>query len=574
MISSVKNIQILVSLLKQHDIKHIVVSPGSRDFQLVHSFETNDFFRCYTIVDERSAGFFAVGLSLALNRPVCVCCTSSTAASNYFAATVEAYKTSAQLVLLTADRDYRRLYQLEDQMIDQPDMYGDYVRCSVNIPIIRDDDDTWYTVRKINEAILELEHNGKKGPVQINYQLMDLGAPFLERVPEFRKITRYEKKDVLDELCELKEFLSSKKRIMIICGQNYGHNGIEAALEKFFDVYNCVIVKDNYSNLRSTNFLKTVLVTERMSVMAMEDYAPDFVITIGGHIWSFLKYTLQDSDFKFEHWRINEDGYIIDPFKRLTKVFECDPAFLINLLSSETKSHNNLEYYNIWVKRIAEYKYPDMKHSNFMSIRQLCDVIPDNALIHTSILNAVRLFDYSCINKDVLSFSNLGADGIDGCLPTFLGEASMIEERPAFLITGDLSLFYSMNSLCGSIPSNIHIFLINNYAGSEFHTNFGKFYTTNLSVDDHIAAGHSSNAEKWAESNGLKYYSANSHSDLQKQIDSFVNDKTPCLFEVFTNADNDAATLQDYYEINKRFTPKMYYRKGKAVIKQFFKKYF
>ncbi|HAP9299740.1 TPA: decarboxylase, partial [Enterococcus faecium] len=546
MISSVKNVQILVSLLKQHNIKDIVISPGSRDFQLVHSVETDSFFRTYTVVDERSAAFFANGLSMAIDKPVCVCCTSSTASSNYMAAAKDAFANGIQLVLLTADRDYRRLYQMEDQMIDQVDMYGAYVRSNVDIPIVKDSDDEWYATRKINEAILELNH-GVKGPVQINYQLMDLSAPFVETMPEYRKITRYQEDDLLSSVEIFKQKLLSKKRIMVLCGQQE-ENNLSALLEEFFIKYNTIIIKDNYSNIHGEHFIKTVLVTERMSVNAFIDYCPDLVITIGKHVWSFVKYTLRDKKLKFEHWRISEDGKIVDPFNKLTSVFQCSAEFFMETVTAGVNSNNNLEYYNLWKTRLSKVCYPELVYSNFYAISELVKKIPDSALVHSSILNAARLYDFVSDDKALLSFANLGADGIDGCLPTFLGQAEADKTRPAYLISGDLSFFYAMNSLCGDIPDNAHIFLINNHSGSEFHTNFGKFYNGSLSVDKHIAAGHISNAKDWALENNIKYITADSKESLKSGLDVFINTfDSPVLFEVFTDPDTDTSVLESFY---------------------------
>ena len=79
MYSNILGIEILLSLLKQYNIKHLVISPGTRNTPLVHSVENDEFFECYSVVDERSAGFFALGLSETLQVPVCVTCTAATA---------------------------------------------------------------------------------------------------------------------------------------------------------------------------------------------------------------------------------------------------------------------------------------------------------------------------------------------------------------------------------------------------------------------------------------------------------------------------------------------------------------
>ena len=105
MYSNIPGVQILLSLLKQHNIKHLVISPGTRNTALVHSVECDDFFTCYSVVDERSAGFFALGLSEELDVPVCVTCTAATATCNYMPAIKEAYERNIQLIALTADQD-------------------------------------------------------------------------------------------------------------------------------------------------------------------------------------------------------------------------------------------------------------------------------------------------------------------------------------------------------------------------------------------------------------------------------------------------------------------------------------
>ena len=79
MYSKIKNIQIIVSLMKQHGVRHIVLSAGTRHVPIAHSVENDPFFKCYSVVDERSAGYFALGLAKELREPVAIACTSSTA---------------------------------------------------------------------------------------------------------------------------------------------------------------------------------------------------------------------------------------------------------------------------------------------------------------------------------------------------------------------------------------------------------------------------------------------------------------------------------------------------------------
>ena len=153
MYSSVKNVQILISLLKQHNIKYFVNSPGSRNTPLVHSIENDPDFTCFSIVDERSAAFFALGLSEALDEPVCVTCTAATATCNYAPAMKEAYERNIQLIALTADRERYELFQMKEQLINQVNMYNEFVKYAIDVPEVKNLDDELYANRIINEAL-------------------------------------------------------------------------------------------------------------------------------------------------------------------------------------------------------------------------------------------------------------------------------------------------------------------------------------------------------------------------------------------------------------------------------------
>ena len=167
-----KNVQVILALLKKYNIHNLVISAGTRHIPLVFSAENDDFFNCYSIVDERSAGFFALGLIQSTQEPACIICTSGTAACNYVSAVNEAYYQHLPLVVLTSDRNRYYLNQQEDQCIPQLNLFKDVARKIVDLPIVRDNKDFLYCQRLVNEALLELDHK-EKGPVHINFQIDD-----------------------------------------------------------------------------------------------------------------------------------------------------------------------------------------------------------------------------------------------------------------------------------------------------------------------------------------------------------------------------------------------------------------
>jgi 2-succinyl-5-enolpyruvyl-6-hydroxy-3-cyclohexene-1-carboxylate synthase len=145
-------------------------------------------------------------------------------------------------------------------------------------------------------------------------------------------------------------------------------------------------------------------------------------------------------------------------------------------------------------------------------------------------------------------FANIGTDGIDGCMSTFLGQA-YISEKLSFLIIGDLSFFYDMNSIrIRHIKHNVRILLINNKGGGEFY--IGPRPDT---LDAHIAARHTNTARGWVESVGFTYISARTQEEYLAVLDQFVTieSEKPIVFEVFTDMKTDADVIQVFFKTNR-----------------------
>lgn len=556
MYSRLKNVQVIISLLKQNGIRHLVLSPGTRDVPLVHSVTQDPYFKCYSIVDERSAAYFALGIALQLGEPVCLSCTSSTATSNYMPAVKEAYEKRAQLVLLTADRNNYLLKQGEDQLIKQYGMYGKYVNLSVNLPIVNDKKDLLYCIRQTNEALLALNHH-TKGPVQINFQVQDIDLCKEKVLPQYRKVTRVKLDDNDAIWKKKKEEIKKFNRILILFGQSYFDNDyskqLNEILECFGNKYNCVVSYECTSNINCKVGIKTSLITEAMTDTEFEKFAPDLVITMGNHFFSFIKYKLRNRGEKFEHWRVSNDGEYIDNFDALTTIFQCDEVGFLKYFIKDINSKSSFEYYKAWKKRIDKVRFPNMKFSNFSAIKEFNKVVPNDSLVHLTILNSLRLFNFFQ-TENLRCFSNLGTDGIDGGISTFLGQAK-IENELCFIVSGDLSYFYDLDSSLLKHNSNIRVFLINNGAGSEFHNNFGLEKIPKL--NDFIAAGHSSTAGSFIEATDFTYLSANNEVELKEALRRFISksDK-PILLEVFTDANTDSKVLKEFYSLNVELNTK------------------
>jgi len=583
MYSKIKNVQIIVSLLKQHNIRHIVLSAGTRHVPIAHSVENDEFFICHSVVDERSAGYYAIGLAKELKEPVAIACTSSTATCNYTPAIAEAYFQKIPLIVLTGDRDPYRLGQLEDQMINQVDMYRNFCKKCVSLPIVENAYDEWYCSRLVNEAILESWHHGG-GPVQINFPINqtidDIADASVETLPEYNKIMRvdYETRESIwkEKLDELK----NAKRILIVCGSDLPMTEEQKdAMTLFYNKYPCSFITEYLSNVEFEGAINALTIGESITGQVVKDVVkPDLVIFYGGNYVSRWKTMLRTQKAIFKSWYIDRDGAIVDPFQNLTCVFECSPTYFFNWFAKHNENGKNdkeLEQVLLALrqgitippmrelyKTVNNYMISDAKFkknqiptddelisedylSAFSAMRGVAENIPLNSLLHLSILNSTRITQLFDLPSGTEVYSNIGTDGIDGSMSTFLGQAQIVD-KPCYLVIGDLSFFYDMNSVSlRNIGGNVHILLVNNGGGAEFYLSMGPGKLPN--IDRHISAAHSHSAKEWVESNGFEYITASNLSEYEEKIEYFIkHEGTPIIFEVFTDKLKDVTVYKGF----------------------------
>ena len=462
MYSNLKNVEILVALLKKYRIKHIVISAGTRHTPLVVSVENDDFFKTYSIVDERSASFFAIGLIEELQEPVAICCTSGTAAANYVSAANEAFYQQIPLLILTADRNHYYMFQQEEQMIPQENLYCDVCKKVVTLPHVRDEKDFWYCSRIANEALMEL-HHGESGPVHINFivendypEIQGIVKFEVENLPDVRKTERLSLEDLEEVWRERADFLKQSK-ILIIYGQHGPHTDEE--------------------------------------IKNIESFAEKKFSELGKRT---------ENHCYFEAWE--------EVYKTI----------------GDNGSLNDIP----------------VDYSAMYATQQFMKRIPQNALLHIANSNSIRLANYFSPKDSIRIFCNRGANGIDGSMSAFVGQA-FISGKMSFLLIGDLSFFYDMNSLWSRyIGNNIRIMVCNNSGGAIFHSYPN---TTNVpSIDRHIAAQHETSVKDWVISRGFSYYSAKNKEEFDKNIVNLFDETSskPIVFEVFTDKDTDADSIR------------------------------
>ena len=532
-------IRLLATLFRDYGVKHIVLSPGGRDVPLVRMFEYNEgSFILHRVTDERSAAYFGMGIATQLRQPVACICTSGTAASNYLPAVTEAYYTGIPLIVVTADRQSVYHEHGEDQTIPQQHIYEGVVKKSITVPEGSGYKAEYQTRRDISDCIMEATHNGF-GPTHINIAIdnIDIGS----KVPRdawrllpkiYPHILRVGFNNGEKRLMDWVIALKNSQRILVVYGQNPPPNEQQKKyIEDFAKKYNCVIVTDHISNLDCAYSLKPYNMLQAISNAEFnEKLSPDILITVGGKrlMNDPLTFKVRGGLKNIRHWSVSQEGKIKDFYFRLTSVIEMSQDKFFEWFSSHAGNViNNGQYYDKWRQMVSKYGAPGIANFNSNYVQsKFFPQIPPFSILHLGVGQSF----YDCrryvIDKTVEVYCNMGTNGIDGCTSTFMGQCSVVKDKLCFLIVGDLSFFYDMNSIWNKeLSKNIRILMVNNNGSGLLRSN-------NLKG---ITSAHNTSAKGWVESTGFKYISAAAKEEYEEKLKYFLSTESdaPLFFEVF-----------------------------------------
>lgn len=545
-----ENVLIVISLLKQYNIRHIVISPGGTNIPISQAVQDDDFFHCYSVTDERSAMYFAIGIYLQTGEIVATSCTSAQATRNYVPGLTEAFYKHVPILAITTSKLERFAYQDYMQAPDQCSLPKDSVKKSYDLPPVTDINTRVQCVNNAIEAILELTHHNL-GPVQLNLRINDAVQSNFEEeaLPQIVRVDRYAAWD------EWNVTLKSKKVLIVVGEHRPFTEKQQTSFEAFCKSTNSVVYVNHLSNYSGKYAIQANLL---LSCGGISQLQPDILITIGGQTGDYSVFGSLNENKNVEHWRVSEDGDFVNTYNRLTKIFECpDWLFFERMAGKENVTHS---YFEAWSELNSSLKLDvELPFSNLYVAQQLHKDIPSNSIMNFAILNSLRCWNYFPLDKRIEGYGNVAAFGIDGCNSMLIGE-SMNTDKLSFIITGDLAFFYDMNSLgIRHIKNNVRILLINNNSGAEFGI-MTEHWKIKPTLERFISAsGHNGNAKGWAENCGFEYLSANTKEEFQKIKSSFLakHDK-PVLMECFTHATDEALANDTFLcaqTIKKEFGP-------------------
>ena len=571
---------LILSCLK-FDFFDVVVSPGSRNVPLAIGFASNKKFKCYSIVDERSAAFFALGLSQKSKKPTILICTSGSALLNYYPAVAEAYYSEIPLIILSADRPEYKINIGDGQTINQSNvfekniLYSNSLKqdCShateeiikSNLQKIVNDKARFSKIEKLqkslqknNEEIIEIAFNlsiNKMQPVHLNVPMEEPLYEFNDSPSISVKVKKKtEKKPSLTDLDNFYKVINKASKIMILIGVSDGNILSKKSIQKINSCSSIIVMKEHTSNVFNESFISNIdrligpIELQSNSDSFFDELSPEIVISLGGmivskKIKSFLRNYKPQKHFHIGN-NISKDSFYLGVEHINTnanKFFEN-----IDLNKSDSK------YFEKWNQ--LDYSKLDL-HNRYMNVTNFSDLkvfeiltnwVPKKYIIQVANSTPIRYFQLFDLKNKNMMFANRGTSGIDGSTSTAIG-SSVQNDSPVLLVTGDLSFFYDVNALWNNhIPKNFRIIIINNSGGGIFKILPG-FKENNL-FSEFIETQHNLSARLIAKMFNFNYTRVSTKFGLNLYLRTFFkNSKKPKILEIKTSSIKSTKILKDYF---------------------------
>jgi 2-succinyl-5-enolpyruvyl-6-hydroxy-3-cyclohexene-1-carboxylate synthase len=471
-------VQALVDELARCGMRHAVTSPGSRNAPIALSLAADERIDAVSAIDERAAGFMALGMAKASGLPVAVTCTSGTAAANLLPAVVEAHEAHLPLIVLTADRPPELRDVGAGQAIDQIELFGSAAKWFVEVGNGEPGREWAIHMRALACRAWWTAGGGRPGPVHLNLPLRDPLAP----VPEDLDAAQWQGRDDgrpwvalrehssapdADDVQVLAERIATTARGAIVCGGG-GDEETAEAVAQLARESGWPILAEPTSGLRCGTHDRSHVVahydvTLRDAAFA-ECQRPDLVLRIGAMptskpLRSWLATTVQVAIDPHAAWneptRTAEALLHADPVKTcaaLAAAIEArgsssDPAWLAGWRSAD--------------ETVAAAFAAAPERFEAKAYAGIEDALPDDALIWLSSSMPIRYAEsfFPSSPKPIRLLANRGANGIDGVVASAAG-AAHASGRPTFVLIGEVALLHDVGGLLAARRAGIDLTIV------------------------------------------------------------------------------------------------------------------
>jgi len=547
-------------------VAHACISPGSRSTALVTGLLRACAIRPWVILDERSAGFFALGIARETGCPVILVCTSGTAAANYMPAVVEASLSKIPLIVITADRPPEARDCRSAQTIDQVRMFGSHARWSVDLaaPAASLDLDSYY--RTIACRAFATAAEMPAGPVHLNIPMREPLIDVSEERERLRRIGESESESEIaadksrppytrvyparpslppDSIGALADKLRGCARGLIVSGPAAPSPDAACSIARLAERLNWPILADPLSGLRAGHHDRSRIVDAYDVLLRdpafCEANQPDAVIQFGDPPVSKSLGQFLASRPRRSHLMVAEPGTWPDPLQIASDVAQVGTVELCDaLLESLDDSPKISPWLASWLAASARSRAAldamladEATMFEGKVVAELMRLAPDGCAVHTGNSMPVRDFDtfVGQSDRDTALFCNRGANGIDGVLATALGAAAA-RIAPTVLVLGDLSLLHDIGALqiAARYPVHLLVIVINNDGGGIF--SFLPQASLGDSFETFFATPHGLDFERASALGRARYARAGSWSEFDAAVGYALDHRGLHLLEI------------------------------------------
>lgn len=554
--------RLFVDELARGGLREVVIAPGSRSTPLVFAFAECPLITVYSLLDERGAAFFALGLAQAADRPVALVCTSGTAAANFLPAVVEAHYGHIPLLVLTADRSHELRDSGANQTVDQIRLFGTHALWSVDVAPPEADPPAVLlrSLRTLAARALALADGTPKGAVHLNFPFRKPLEPIAEPMainhealgqrsggPSVQ-VLRAVQTPSEAQLARLTEALRLSDRPAIVCGPRCPGADFPAAVRALAERAGAALFADLLSGVRAGEVGLAGYDTALTGASTLD--APDAVIQFGAPPTS---QALTDylNTATGPRLMVTADGVWQDPDHRTTGWLSADPALLCRAAAERL----NPRAPSVWLTahrqaaRAAREALASVRHERFFDggvVAAVIEALPTGAQVFAASSLTVRNLDqFAALDQPVRVLGNRGASGIDGTVSSAFGLAAANPQSPTVLITGDLALYHDLNGLIAANRLGLKLItvVINNNGGGIFHRlPVAKF---NPPFEALFVTPHGLTFAAAADQFGLAYASAEDEAQLRVALDEALAGTRSALIEVRTEAEADLAARRE-----------------------------
>jgi len=584
---------LFVEALIASGLTAVCISPGSRSTPLTLAFAAQDKIKIYRHLDERSAGFFALGFAVAADKPVALVCTSGTAVANYYPAIIEAHMSQVPLLVLTADRPHELRHSGANQTINQVNIFGNHVLWAVDMPIPQADAPA-VALRNVQTTAVRAYTTAtglQKGPVHINFPFRKPLEPVnsdqlsvISRPPtEYRSLITDRGSLILtrNQQSHLTDLINKHERGLIICGPRCPGGNFAQAVTGLSQISGYPILADALSGVRFGLHTNGAVIsggyetylqqkTSEASFDGQTDkqvekpprftHAPDVIIRFGAVPTSkWLNDYLTRIDIP-HRIHIRESGVWADDSHLTTLIIQVNAEQacyqiaqnMIPRLSSDWLNTVHETETAVWQK--TDKNLPT-EYTDFQAVMDTVEMMPANGRLFIGNSLPVRHLDqFARPNQTPIHVhANRGASGIDGNISTALGFGAA-SKSPLVAIMGDITFYHDMNGLLAlkgedrsmkdegktlatrRLPPTTIVVLNNNGGGifrrlpiAEFEPPFTDLFLTPHNLD----------FEHTAKLYDLNFVRVTNRDEFKQTLGESMYNPVPTLIEVMTNGRSD-----------------------------------